>query len=155
MSTPKSRLGRSMMCPIEATTLKSGPRYLLMVFAFPGDSTMTRDLAIAIGPQPRHEEPMKGTSGWRLVLAYPQIFFSGNLADAALELEVEQERQDLGRRKGILQQIDDFVNMKGVIHGQQGQDAGLRALAGFLGRPVRSGRRAGRDQPDPHRAGQF
>jgi len=39
------------MCPIEALTSYSGPRYLLMVFAFAGDSTITNaflDLDFAI-----------------------------------------------------------------------------------------------------------
>jgi hypothetical protein len=38
-------LGRSRTCPIEAFTVKSLPRYLLIVFALAGDSTMTRFLA--------------------------------------------------------------------------------------------------------------
>src|SRR5689334_15905639 len=45
-STPSLFLGRSRTCPIDAITLKSRPRYLLIVFAFAGDSTMTSDLAI-------------------------------------------------------------------------------------------------------------
>src|SRR5882724_6858756 len=42
-STPSLLLGRSLMCPSEASTSKSFPRYLLMVFALAGDSTMTND----------------------------------------------------------------------------------------------------------------
>src|ERR1700761_9242558 len=45
-STPMSFFGRSMMWPIEASTWYSLPRYLLIVFAFAGDSTITSDLPI-------------------------------------------------------------------------------------------------------------
>src|SRR5207245_733698 len=55
-STPSLLFGRSRMWPIDATTLKSRPRYLLMVFAFAGDSTTTSDFAIELllrTPYPR------------------------------------------------------------------------------------------------------
>src|SRR5258707_8896337 len=45
-STPRPFEGRSLICPIEAITTKSLPRYLLIVFALAGDSTMTRFLVI-------------------------------------------------------------------------------------------------------------
>jgi hypothetical protein len=45
-STPMSFFGRSMMWPIEASTTYSEPRYLLIVFAFAGDSTITSDFPI-------------------------------------------------------------------------------------------------------------
>src|SRR3979411_1284120 len=45
-STPRPFEGRSLICPIEAMTTKSLPRYLLIVFALAGDSTMTRFLTI-------------------------------------------------------------------------------------------------------------
>src|SRR5208283_2870053 len=47
-STPISFLGRSMMCPTEASTSKPLPRYFSIVFALAGDSTITSDLFIAI-----------------------------------------------------------------------------------------------------------
>src|ERR1700761_7442980 len=46
-STPILFLGRSLMWPTEASTVKSFPRYLLIVFAFAGDSTITSDLLIS------------------------------------------------------------------------------------------------------------
>src|SRR5262249_34110520 len=46
MSTPRPFFGRSLIWPTEAMTLKSLPRYLLIVFAFDGDSTITSDLDI-------------------------------------------------------------------------------------------------------------
>src|SRR2546425_12180672 len=49
-STPKPFAGRSFMCPIEAFTMKSLPRYLLIVFALAGDSTTTRFFAIKSFP---------------------------------------------------------------------------------------------------------
>src|SRR6516225_4048683 len=42
MSMPKRLFGKSRTCPLLATTSKAAPRYLLIVFAFAGDSTMTR-----------------------------------------------------------------------------------------------------------------
>src|SRR6185312_5360346 len=45
-STDRFFLGRSLTWPREALTTKSLPRYLPMVFAFAGDSTMTRFFAI-------------------------------------------------------------------------------------------------------------
>src|SRR5256885_15548666 len=45
-STPRPFDGRSLICPIEAFTTKSLPRYLLIVFALAGDSTMTKFLGI-------------------------------------------------------------------------------------------------------------
>jgi hypothetical protein len=41
-------VGRSMTCPMDAFTVKFFPKYLLMVFAFAGDSTITRDLAMLL-----------------------------------------------------------------------------------------------------------
>ena len=42
-STPIALGGKSKICPTEALTSKSGPRYLRIVLAFAGDSTITRD----------------------------------------------------------------------------------------------------------------
>src|SRR5262245_37428636 len=42
MSMPNLLRGRSRTWPLQATTSKSGPRYLLIVLALAGDSTMTR-----------------------------------------------------------------------------------------------------------------
>src|SRR5581483_903107 len=44
-STPILLLGRSMMWPTDAFTVKPEPRYFLMVFAFAGDSTTTSALS--------------------------------------------------------------------------------------------------------------
>src|SRR5437588_1067706 len=41
-STPIPLEGRSRTCPIDAFTTKSSPRYLLIVLALAGDSTITR-----------------------------------------------------------------------------------------------------------------
>src|SRR5690554_3619535 len=45
---PVPETGRSRMCPTLDFTTNSLPRYLLMVFALAGDSTMTRDLLIKL-----------------------------------------------------------------------------------------------------------
>src|ERR1700757_1824669 len=42
MSMPKRFCGRSRTWPLLAATSKSGPRYLLIVLALAGDSTITR-----------------------------------------------------------------------------------------------------------------
>src|SRR5208283_5211749 len=46
-STARSFLGRSLMCPSDAFTTNCLPRYLLIVFAFAGDSTITNAFAIS------------------------------------------------------------------------------------------------------------
>src|SRR5712692_8069388 len=56
MSTPRSFAGRSLICPIEAITMKSLPRYLLIVFALAGDSTMTKFFAITSQVRSRTDE---------------------------------------------------------------------------------------------------
>jgi hypothetical protein len=48
--------GRSLICPIEAFTTKSLPRYLLIVFALAGDSTTTRFFAITLSLRSRTDE---------------------------------------------------------------------------------------------------
>src|SRR6185436_18607107 len=53
-STPRPFDGRSLICPIEAITMKSLPRYLLIVFALAGDSTMTRFLVITYSSSVTH-----------------------------------------------------------------------------------------------------
>ncbi|OPY57986.1 MAG: hypothetical protein A4E56_03452 [Pelotomaculum sp. PtaU1.Bin065] len=42
MSTPNWLLGKSRTCPMEALTIYFLPRNLLIVFAFAGDSTITK-----------------------------------------------------------------------------------------------------------------
>src|SRR6188768_3651549 len=44
--TSLARRGKSRMCPMDDSTMYSGPRKAAMVFAFAGDSTMTRDLSL-------------------------------------------------------------------------------------------------------------
>src|ERR1035438_9498164 len=41
-STPSDFLGKSLMCPSEASTSYPAPRYFWIVFALAGDSTMTK-----------------------------------------------------------------------------------------------------------------
>src|SRR5262249_51493366 len=48
MSTPSLLLGRSMMWPLDASTMKSLPRNLLSVLDLVGDSTTTRFLPFAL-----------------------------------------------------------------------------------------------------------
>src|SRR3989304_310124 len=77
-STPSSLLGRSMMCPLEASTEKPRPRNLVSVRDLVGDSTITRErrappgplaastvLAPAVGPalEPGFDRPPPPRSG--------------------------------------------------------------------------------------------
>lgn len=45
---PLPLVGRSRICPTLDLTMNSGPRYLLIVLAFAGDSTITKDFAIVL-----------------------------------------------------------------------------------------------------------
>src|SRR5262245_56472516 len=70
-STPRLFLGRSRTCPIEARTSKSRPRYLLIVFALAGDSTMTRFFATLVSA-PHVERPGQAPDpGGHLQLGQP------------------------------------------------------------------------------------
>ena len=51
-ATPVFDLGRSLTCPKEAFTENEFPRYFLMVRAFAGDSTITRDFGIPLKAPP-------------------------------------------------------------------------------------------------------
>src|SRR5579863_701614 len=57
-STARSFLGRSLMCPSDAFTTNCLPKYLLIVFAFAGDSTITS--AFAISPLVPLQDPPDG-----------------------------------------------------------------------------------------------
>ena len=46
ISTPNLDFGKSLICPIEATTFVLPPRNFFIVFAFAGDSTITNLSAI-------------------------------------------------------------------------------------------------------------
>src|SRR5262245_14221244 len=50
-STPSLLFGRSMMWPLDASTMKSLPRNLFSVLDFVGDSTTTRFLPLALSPR--------------------------------------------------------------------------------------------------------
>src|SRR5262245_54163544 len=67
-------LGRSRTCPMDAFTWKSRPRYLLIVFALAGDSTMTRFLATLILTPlgPAYEERARQALHLPLQLQLPQ-----------------------------------------------------------------------------------
>src|SRR3954468_8451426 len=52
MSMPSFFSGRSMMWPTVARTRYARPRYLPIVFAFAGDSTITSDVDPDSGPAP-------------------------------------------------------------------------------------------------------
>src|SRR5437899_9277613 len=64
-STPSVFLGRSRTWPMEAFTWKSRPRYLLIVLAFAGDSTITRFFATTTIPPPTTLPDLSPTAGRR------------------------------------------------------------------------------------------
>src|SRR5688572_9652995 len=76
-------LGRSRTWPIEAFTWKSLPRYLLIVFALAGDSTMTRFLASCCLPD----------------LMMPDEERAGQTADDVPQLQIGQTREQSARFK--------------------------------------------------------
>src|SRR5229473_4343438 len=75
-STPRPFEGRSLICPIEAITMKSLPRYLLIVFALAGDSTMTRFFGIAYSIPVTHRCLFDERGLLRN--QFPEVFRSGN-----------------------------------------------------------------------------
>src|SRR6266849_3314182 len=85
MSTPRSFEGRSLICPIEAITMKSLPRYLLIVFALAGDSTITRFFAITSQVQPR-TDVCSMTGG-----CLPQVFSRLRQAGLKITLTVPEK----------------------------------------------------------------
>src|SRR5882672_11450570 len=84
-STPRPFEGRSLICPIEAITMKSLPRYLLIVFALAGDSTMTRFFAITSQVQPR-TDVCSMTGG-----CLPQVFSRLRQAGLKITLTVPEK----------------------------------------------------------------
>src|SRR4029077_39714 len=102
-STPSLLFGRSRMWPIDATTLKSRPRYLLIVFAFAGDSTTTSAFAIdsqflilnSEFPIPNYAIP----SSPYHALSNPDESSAAGPSDETLQFELEQARQQPRRRE--------------------------------------------------------
>src|SRR5437588_3310241 len=85
-ATPSLLFGRSRMWPIDAMTLKSRPRYLLMVFAFAGDSTTTSAFPIrSISTLARSVNPHESSAA--------------HSRDFAAHFELEQTRQQFRRRQ--------------------------------------------------------
>src|SRR6266436_5388683 len=87
-STPRPFEGRSLICPIEAITTKSLPRYLLIVFALAGDSTMTRFLVIAYSIPVTHRCLFDDRGLLRNHL--PEVFRSGNENNTNYALKAKQ-----------------------------------------------------------------
>src|SRR5579883_1995360 len=98
-STERFFLGRSLMWPSEALTRYCRPRYLPMVFAFAGDSTMTRFLAMMLlDPYLLNNRNLSTTPGRGLQARLPpgtgsapdpEKGLSGKLPDQAAQLEFE------------------------------------------------------------------
>src|SRR4029450_627341 len=90
-------LGRSRTWPMDAFTWKSRPRYLLIVFALAGDSTMTRFLATLglLGPTTHEQCPRQALYlPLQLQLAQPLQQLRHGHAAPLLEL-VQAERRVL------------------------------------------------------------
>src|SRR5947208_977966 len=95
MSTPSLLLGKSLMWPSEASTSKSFPRYLLMVFALAGDSTMTKDLgnAYSFG-----SSSFSKLTRMRTTLETLYKIFPGQLFDSPIQFQFKQHRKQFRRR---------------------------------------------------------
>src|SRR5712691_4389930 len=63
-STPSSRFGRSRRCPTVALTVYPRPRYLPIVFALVGDSTMTSAPPFAGAASVTSESAVGGSAGF-------------------------------------------------------------------------------------------
>src|SRR5258706_934298 len=87
-STPRPFEGRSLICPIEAITTKSLPRYLLIVFALAGDSTMTRFLVITYSIPVTHRCLFDDRGLLRN--QFPKVFRSGNENSTKYALNAKQ-----------------------------------------------------------------
>src|SRR5215813_7053555 len=94
-STPSFFLGRSRTCPMDAFTWKSRPRYLLIVFALAGDSTMTRFLATLILTPlgPAYEERARQALHLPLQLQLPQPLQQLRHRHAAALLQLVQAQR--------------------------------------------------------------
>src|SRR6185436_13900806 len=109
-STPSLLFGRSRTWPIDAITLKSRPRYLLMVFAFAGDSTTTSDFAISPLLQPFAISPFDLTLARSV---NPDESSAADSRHGAVEFQLEQTRQQPRRTQpgslGNLVEIAGFA----------------------------------------------
>src|ERR1700685_3730722 len=85
MSTPSFFCGRSRTCPTVALTRYPRPRYLPIVFALAGDSTMTSDVVPGWGGGPAS---MGGTARERRLGADRAVLATGVLAGGVLRAAV-------------------------------------------------------------------
>src|SRR5439155_23456293 len=103
MSTPSLLLGRSFTWPSEAFTTYSAPRYLLIVFAFAGDSTITNDFLEAIFVSDlffalRLSNKWSGPKNQQALFSKTaNIFLSRELPDVLSHLQSEQRTINFGR----------------------------------------------------------
>src|SRR5215471_13510599 len=95
MSTPSLLFGKSFTWPSEAFTTKSLPRYLLIVFAFAGDSTITSDFFAAILRLSNKSSAQKNQQA--LFLQSPNVFLSRQLPDVPTYLQGKQRTINVGR----------------------------------------------------------
>src|SRR5665213_3533382 len=126
-STARSRFGRSLMWPSDALTMKFFPRYLLIVFAFVGDSTITSAFAICQLPaqnKPRytqtthvhdyHRDRTVRQACRRARLPHFNKVPAGLLPDEAKDLQFKQRRYDFGRRC-VFHRFDESIEVSGCI----------------------------------------
>src|SRR5579883_2603011 len=126
ISTARSRLGRSLICPSEALTMYCLPRYLLMVFALVGDSTITRAFAILIqkndgGPNFPTLCCGRGAPTLLLIPVYPEPLphFNKVLPRKLLykpqHLQLKKRGNELGGRD-ICKFFKEIVQVYGAVH---------------------------------------
>src|SRR5215831_3249617 len=109
-STARSFLGRSFTWPREAFTTKFLPRYLLIVFAFAGDSTITRAFAIKLHSQNKPPPWMAPSE-----LPHFNKVAPGQLLHGAFDLQFEQGCDDL-RRGDLLTGFDQGIEVGGRVY---------------------------------------
>src|SRR5712692_6629331 len=135
-ATPSLLFGRSRMCPIEATTLKSRPRYLLMVFAFAGDSTTTSALAIDLlipNPYALHLTVARSSNPHESAAARPRHETS--------HFEIEEPRQQARcREPGPLRDRVEIARLAGRQRVEHRIGRGRESFSGTV---------TGKKTPDP------
>src|SRR5262244_1642495 len=102
MSTPSLLFGKSLTWPSEAFTTKSLPRYLLIVLAFAGDSTITSDFLAGMFVKSlslafRLSNKSYAPKNQQALFSKPaNVFLSRQLPDVTFHLKMKQRAVNLG-----------------------------------------------------------
>src|ERR1700694_3132148 len=116
-STPRVLLGRSFTWPSEASTVKPLPRYFWMVFAFAGDSTMTKPLVNVSSID--NYAFCEASTNWKKSTSYGlESFYKvlpRQLLHLAGQLQFKQRRKYFRRRERRLQPFHNVIDVSGFV----------------------------------------